>query len=109
MIMAYSLPRQDIIPGIDQHPFRLLRELEGDIRQAARPRHADASDQDNPPCVQAPTNDLRNTAARSRHPGGVNVTQCDGSVKFMKNSISFYTWQALSTTQGGEVISSDSY
>jgi prepilin-type N-terminal cleavage/methylation domain-containing protein/prepilin-type processing-associated H-X9-DG protein len=65
--------------------------------------------QNNPPCAQAPTNDLRNTAARSRHPGGVNVASCDGSVRFIKNSISFYTWQALSTTQGSEVISSDSY
>ena len=51
----------------------------------------------------------RNTGARSRHPGGVNVAMCDGSVKFMKNSISLNVWRALSTTQGGEVISSDAY
>jgi hypothetical protein len=34
---------------------------------------------------------------------------CDGSVRFVKNSISLYTWQALSTTHGSDVISSDSY
>jgi prepilin-type processing-associated H-X9-DG protein len=48
-------------------------------------------------------------AARSRHPGGVNVGLADGSVKFIKNSISLNVWSALSTSQGGEVISSDSY
>ena len=46
-------------------------------------------------------------AARSNHPGGVNAAMCDGSVRFFKNTISFPTWQAASTTQGGEIISSD--
>ncbi len=48
-------------------------------------------------------------ASRSRHPGGVNVVNCDGSVHFYKNSINIATWRALSTTQGGEIISSDSF
>jgi prepilin-type N-terminal cleavage/methylation domain-containing protein/prepilin-type processing-associated H-X9-DG protein len=47
--------------------------------------------------------------ARGYHPGGVNVGFCDGSVRFVKNTVSFQTYQALSTTRGGEVISSDSY
>jgi len=46
--------------------------------------------------------------ARSKHPGGVNAAMCDGSVRFFKNSINIATWQAASTTQGGEVISADS-
>jgi len=48
-------------------------------------------------------------AARSRHPGGVNAVFADGSVHFMKDSIAIPTWRALSTSQGGEVISSDAY
>jgi prepilin-type N-terminal cleavage/methylation domain-containing protein len=47
-------------------------------------------------------------ASRSRHPGGVNSVNCDGSVHFYKNTINLNVWQALSTTQGGEIISSDS-
>ena len=47
-------------------------------------------------------------AARSRHPGGVNSVNCDGSVHFYKNTININTWRALSTTQGGEIISADS-
>jgi prepilin-type N-terminal cleavage/methylation domain-containing protein/prepilin-type processing-associated H-X9-DG protein len=45
----------------------------------------------------------------SNHSGGVNVTLLDGSVRFIKNSISNLTWWALATKAGGEVISADSY
>ncbi len=48
-------------------------------------------------------------SASSYHAGGVNVLMGDGSVKFMKNSVSPFTWRALGTIAGGEVISSDSY
>jgi prepilin-type N-terminal cleavage/methylation domain-containing protein/prepilin-type processing-associated H-X9-DG protein len=76
-------------------------------------------------------------AAGSNHPGGANFAMCDGSVRFIKDSIqswminpstylplgvtytgTTYTvapgtqsgvYQALSTRNGGEVISSDQY
>ena len=38
--------------------------------------------------------------ARGYHPGGVNVGMCDGSVRFIKNSVSLQSYQALSTTAG---------
>jgi len=47
--------------------------------------------------------------AASAHPGGANVLFSDGSVKFVKSSISRLTWMSLGTRNGGEVISSDSY
>jgi prepilin-type N-terminal cleavage/methylation domain-containing protein/prepilin-type processing-associated H-X9-DG protein len=75
--------------------------------------------------------------ASSLHPGGVNMAFGDGSVRFVKNSISTWSfdptsnnpvgvtltnfvysvapgssvgvWQQLSTRSGGEVLSSDSY
>ncbi|WP_435011752.1 DUF1559 domain-containing protein [Tundrisphaera lichenicola] len=62
----------------------------------------------NPPCIQG-TNSLVYTAARSKHPGGVNTAFCDGSVKFLKNSVNPITYMALSSTRGGEVISADAY
>jgi len=48
-------------------------------------------------------------SARSRHPGGVNVTMGDGSVRFIKDSIAQRIWMALGTRAGEEVLSSDSY
>ena len=77
-------------------------------------------------------------SSSSRHPGGVNVALADGSVRFVKETVSSWTlaadgfpvglprnnppyftgdlgsakpgvWQALSTRAGGEVISADSY
>ncbi len=76
--------------------------------------------------------------ASSEHPGGVNVLFCDGSVRFVKNTVNswpldredlpigaepqggewgFYwgnlprpgIWQALATRSGGEVISAESH
>jgi len=71
-------------------------------------------------------------SSMSYHPGGVNCAFADGSVHFIKSSISSWNslgitritgspnctipagtvagvWQALSTINGGEVVSSDSY
>jgi prepilin-type N-terminal cleavage/methylation domain-containing protein/prepilin-type processing-associated H-X9-DG protein len=47
--------------------------------------------------------------ASSNHPGGVNVLMSDGSVKFIKDSVSWQTWWALGTRGLGETLSADSY
>jgi prepilin-type processing-associated H-X9-DG protein len=60
----------------------------------------------NPPCNN---NSPSFVAARSKHPGGVNVLFGDGSVKFMKDTVSIPTWRALSSPNGGEVIDASSY
>jgi prepilin-type N-terminal cleavage/methylation domain-containing protein/prepilin-type processing-associated H-X9-DG protein len=64
--------------------------------------------QQNPPCVLGQSS-MDMLAARSRHPGGVNVTFVDGSVRFIKNDVNPTVYMALSSTRGGEVISADAY
>ena len=46
-------------------------------------------------------------AARSLHPGGVNALHCDGSVRFVKQTISTEVWLAMGSRAGGEVVSAD--
>jgi prepilin-type N-terminal cleavage/methylation domain-containing protein/prepilin-type processing-associated H-X9-DG protein len=62
-------------------------------------------------CQHAGTSSKYHTGvgASSLHPGGVNVGFLDGSVKFVKNSVSSATWWAIATMARGEVISADSY
>ncbi|MBN2294485.1 MAG: DUF1559 domain-containing protein [Pirellulales bacterium] len=46
-------------------------------------------------------------AARSKHPGGVNAGMIDGSVQWIDNDIDWEIWQAMGTSQGGEVVSAE--
>ena len=42
-------------------------------------------------------------AARSRHPGGVNLLLCDGSIRFISDTIELQVWHALGSRDGGEI------
>lgn len=62
------------------------------------------------PCVSLgpnqwwkPCGESAHAAARSMHPGGVNVAMADGSVTFKNNLIDLWIWRALGTRDGGEV------
>ncbi len=62
-------------------------------------------DPSNLPCVGT-SDDSRawQFIARSKHPGGVNATFCDGSVTFIPNSIDPGVWQELSTMNSGNAV-----
>jgi len=75
-----------------------------DIMQSAG--YCDNTVPRNPPCY-APYSESQpmTMAARSRHPGGVQAAHCDGSVEFYSDNINLDVWRALSTSQGGEPVS----
>lgn len=57
------------------------------------------------PCVETVTAERpRMVAARSQHPGGVNAVRCDGSVTQFSPTIDAQVWQALGSSQGGEIV-----
>jgi prepilin-type N-terminal cleavage/methylation domain-containing protein/prepilin-type processing-associated H-X9-DG protein len=43
-------------------------------------------------------------AARSRHPGGVNASMCDGSTRFVTNNVDLFTWVASSSIGAGDRV-----
>jgi prepilin-type N-terminal cleavage/methylation domain-containing protein/prepilin-type processing-associated H-X9-DG protein len=58
----------------------------------------------NLPCAGS-TKERVTAAARSRHPGGVQVLMADGSVRFIHQTINLSVWQAMGSIAGGEVVS----
>jgi prepilin-type N-terminal cleavage/methylation domain-containing protein/prepilin-type processing-associated H-X9-DG protein len=45
----------------------------------------------------------------SLHAGGVNVGMCDGSVRFIRESLNLYTWWSIGTRAGNEALNSNSF
>jgi prepilin-type N-terminal cleavage/methylation domain-containing protein/prepilin-type processing-associated H-X9-DG protein len=54
-------------------------------------------------CRPDPNNWNMAGQARSRHQGGVNAALCDGSVRFVRDSISQRTWVLLQSTNDGQI------
>jgi prepilin-type N-terminal cleavage/methylation domain-containing protein/prepilin-type processing-associated H-X9-DG protein len=62
----------------------------------------------NMPCTTtSTTTEARYAGARGLHSGGINVAMCDGSGRFVTNTININTWRWLSTSRGGEVVQND--
>jgi len=60
-------------------------------------------------CINDPGAINDGAQARSQHPGGVNALFCDGSVRFIKNSISNRNWFAVNSSQDGFILSADDF
>jgi prepilin-type N-terminal cleavage/methylation domain-containing protein len=55
------------------------------------------------PCAAtAPSFGTSKLYARSKHPGGVNGMQVDGSVRFYSNNVDVQVWQNIHSINGGE-------
>ena len=60
-------------------------------------------------CAGCVPNEAQFDNASSYHPGGANFCFGDGSVKFLKATISMPTYWSLGTRAYGEIVSADSY
>lgn len=58
----------------------------------------------NPPCTGPTSASPECIAARSRHPGGVMLALCDGSCRFIADSIALDLWRWTGTASGGEPL-----
>jgi prepilin-type N-terminal cleavage/methylation domain-containing protein/prepilin-type processing-associated H-X9-DG protein len=97
---------------VSGYPYQLMCWNEG-YRHVLSPNHHWCAEYWDPTCHVYGI--CQGSAARyvnpptSHHPGGVNVLFLDGSVHFIKESISQAPWRAMGTRQGGEVISASDY
>jgi prepilin-type N-terminal cleavage/methylation domain-containing protein/prepilin-type processing-associated H-X9-DG protein len=69
--------------------------------------HAQQPNGSIPDCVSAGMDGYGHfgiTSARSHHRGGVNALLADGSVRYVKETISRAVWRALGTRNGGEIV-----
>ena len=69
--------------------------------------HYNAPNSRSPDCIVYHNPGWR--AARSFHPGGVNMLFCDGHVAFAKDAVSPTVWRALATRGGGEIINAGDF
>ena len=58
-------------------------------------------------CSSSTSLTVLHVGASSNHTGGVNVVFGDGSVRFVRESVSLITWASIGTMNGGEVLGSD--
>jgi prepilin-type N-terminal cleavage/methylation domain-containing protein/prepilin-type processing-associated H-X9-DG protein len=91
-VMMFDYTPNDPTPDILQHC--------GDLDNIQKNRAAIA------PCLNfgASAKNMVLHTSRSLHPGGVNIGFCDGSVRFIGETVSRSTWQGLATPRGGETL-----
>jgi prepilin-type N-terminal cleavage/methylation domain-containing protein len=86
--------------------------IAGEPRCTSYNHYYPPNDSVHPDCVANFTGtdpNLRSTGhglstARSQHSGGVEVWLCDGSVRFISESLDLSVWRALATRDGGEPL-----
>jgi prepilin-type N-terminal cleavage/methylation domain-containing protein/prepilin-type processing-associated H-X9-DG protein len=83
--------------------------VSGQINNKFRPMHEATQYPDPATAVTAGNNAGANDEIFSYHPGGANILFGDGSVHFLKETVSVIVLRGLVTLNGGETISSGSY
>jgi prepilin-type N-terminal cleavage/methylation domain-containing protein len=102
---TFNLPNQRAVTPGDTNTSDYINFCPSDINTSG---NIDVAYQSLVDCVSTNSLDtmkeFQHAAARSLHPGGVNATLGDASVRFITNFISIKTWHALGTRSYGENV-----
>lgn len=85
----------------DYRADRNTRWIDGDAYETLYD-HGYTPNSQNVDCISTSANWK---GARSKHPGGVNLLRCDGSVKFMAETIDATVWGNLASRAGNDIVS----
>ena len=112
-----TLLASELIPGdtvctrgvwwVEEGPFFVQEHTPNDPTPDIMRSGRCGTSQPNAPCVNGVPFGMyyRNVQiARSAHPGGVNITMCDGSISFASDNIDLTVWRAMGTPNGGEIF-----
>ena len=101
-----------VVPGAISCPKPQFAFASCDVAATMVQTHSgpDPLAQENPPIIHQPNSRYCKVCQMfCNHPNGCNVLMGDGTVRFATMYINTYTWHALATRAGGEVISADQY
>ena len=96
-----------VVPGAITCPTPQFAFASCDVAATMVQTHSgpDPLPQENPPIIHQPNSRYCKVCQMyCNHPNGCNVLMGDGSVRFATMYINTYTWHALATRAGGEVI-----
>jgi len=105
MIYERTISARDVRDGLSQ----TIIVAEDTGRAGGEPQHGTWADGQNIFDVTMPINRSQNNELWSDHAGGVNITFCDGAVRFLPQNIANEILFALCTRDGHEIISADAY
>lgn len=97
-----TIPPGCATPSATTHKYRGGQYYRGGVFFTAFYNHTLPPNYKNRDCIRQSGLDSGHFAARSYHPGGVNVALCDGSVRTVSDNIDMVTWRAAGSRNGGE-------
>jgi prepilin-type processing-associated H-X9-DG protein len=95
-----------VVHGSNYEHYDTPNSSNGDIMYPGTCTNTDMPDM---PCGTSTGNDPYrwHNAARSRHPGGVNLVLADGHTNFIPNVVDLSVWQALGARNDGKSLGLD--
>ena len=84
--------------------YALMTRVQPNSSDADRTKDFCVNEPGRLPCRIDATAGNQSVASRSMHAGGVNVSLCDGAVRFVSDTVDLTTWQSLSGMADGSTV-----
>ncbi|HUY36113.1 MAG TPA: DUF1559 domain-containing protein [Pirellulales bacterium] len=97
-----------VVPGGVTNPAPTFAFVGSDPSASQVNAHTGPTPLEVPPIIKPPNQPFANTdEVWAEHPNGANVLLCDGSVRFVSETVDHLTWSRLGTRAANDIINSD--